>query len=154
MCVSRRGRISALVLSVCALTLSAKASIKTSASQDATADSPVITPMVISSDDLLGLNNTGPKADVDWILRDDRQIVASNLSVSNDATAALNEAPSPALSHVNTPINAENPTHMNDPVVLVPVPVLNVGWAIILCSILFSIGARVLRMPRRARVRA
>jgi hypothetical protein len=153
MLVFRRGRISALVISACALTLSVKASIRTTDSQDAMSGSPVATPIVTSSDELLGLNNTGHGTDVDWILRDDRQMLPSNLSVSND-TAAFNEAPAPALSHINTPINAENPAHLNDPVVLVPVPVLNIGWAILLCSILFSIGARVLRMPRRARVRA
>jgi hypothetical protein len=32
---------------------------------------------------------------------------------------------------------------------LVPVPVLSVGWSIVLCAVLFQIGTRVLRLHRR-----
>ncbi|HEX3357195.1 MAG TPA: hypothetical protein VHS31_09505 [Tepidisphaeraceae bacterium] len=153
MSVLRRGRIPALVISACALALSANASIRTTDSQDAKSGSPIVAPLITSSDELLGLNSGGHGTDVDWILRDDRQTLPANLSVLN-ADAAFNVSTAPSLYRTNTPIPVANTPHLNEPVVLVPVPVLNVGWAIILCSVLFSIGARVLRFRRPVRVRA
>ena len=50
------------------------------------------------------------------------------------------------LPHVDISVTTSNPLESNDR--LVPVPVLSVKWAIVLCAVLFHIGARVLRVRR------
>ena len=108
-----------------------------------------------SSDDLLNNNHGSGTIDVQWILQDHRQLLSQGLSIEQAPLASepirmakLNTAPTPTLPHVDIPVTTNIPRDSNDR--LVPVPVLSVKWAIVLCAVLFHIGARVLRVRRSA----
>ena len=106
-----------------------------------------------SSQDLLDNDHGSGTIDVQWILQDHRQLFCEGLSIEQAPLASdpirvtkLNTAPTPTLPHVDVPVTSNNPLDANDR--LVPVPVLSVKWAILLCAVLFHIGARVLRVRR------
>jgi hypothetical protein len=107
-----------------------------------------------SSEDLLNNHHGSGTIDVQWILQDHRQLLSKGLTIEQAPLATepmrvtkLNTAPTPTLPHVDVTVTSNNPTDANDR--LVPVPVLSVKWAIVLCAVLFHIGARVLRVRRR-----
>jgi hypothetical protein len=108
-----------------------------------------------SSEDLLNNDTGSGTIDVQWILQDHRQLLSQGLGIEQAPLASepirvtkLDTAPTPTLPHVDVPVTSNNPLDANDR--LVPVPVLSVKWAILLCVVLFQIGARVLRVRRSA----
>jgi hypothetical protein len=68
------------------------------------------------------------------------------LGTEPTGVAKLNTAPTPSLPHVDVPVMTNGPVDANDR--LVPVPVLSLKWTIVLCAVLFHLGARILRLRR------
>jgi hypothetical protein len=147
-----RGRISAIILCACAAIMGAKVSAQnTSASQT----------VATVGEDLLR-HSENPRSldvhslDVQWMLQDSRQAMLNGAFPADHVplpkeltrqTTSLLPARPDALPHVNAP-SSEDSTSVNDR--LVPVPVVSTSWAIILCAVMFNIGARVLRFRRAA----
>jgi hypothetical protein len=137
-----RGVIPAITILLCAATSGAAApAARSAASAAAPADVPSRSTIAI--------------ADVDWMLRDDRTLLPQTVSLSDRVplparpvhTGALSAARTPTVPHMAAPAAGSRPTNdVND--MLVPVPVLSVGWSIALSAVLFHIGARTLRIRR------
>jgi len=154
-----RGRIAAISILTCAfIGLTTRAvfagEVRDYASTPLTA---LVAPT--SSEDLLKALNVPKGLDVDWMLHDDRQTLPEQLTLMDNAPAGpialhsgtFGTSRGAMLSHVDVSLtSAGSTTNVND--LLVPVPVLSVGWSIVLSAFLFQIGARVLRLHRRKAV--
>lgn len=108
-----------------------------------------------SSEELLNNNRGSGTIDVQWILQDQRQLLSQGLTIDQVPLATepirvtrLDTAPTSTVPHVDVPVTTSNPSGAND--TLVPVSKLSVKWTIVLCAVLFHIGARVLRVRRSA----
>jgi hypothetical protein len=106
-----------------------------------------------TGEELLDTLASSKSIDVDWMLQDNRQMLPTHLSLtqSKPADAALrsgtlgtSRTELPKLLAPASPVSTGN---VND--LLVPVPVLSLGWSIVLCAVLFHVGARVLKLHRR-----
>ena len=148
-----RGRIPAIILSICAASFAVGSSARAMDAQEA--PSVVLNCSVSdpSSEDLLNNNRGSGTIDVQWILQDQRQLLSQGLTIDQVPMGTetirmtrLNTAPTRTLPHVDVPVTTNTPADAND--TLVPVPKLSVKWAIVLCAVLFHIGARVLRVRR------
>jgi hypothetical protein len=148
----RRGRISAIVMLICA-TSALSPSARADNAPEALVPSSISQPSATISEGLLN-GETAPTVDADWMLKDDRRTLLGNISVVESAPlpiespnmGTLASAPATGLPHVDAPVLNDNATQVNDK--LVPVPVLSVGSMIVLCAILFRLGARILRLQR------
>jgi hypothetical protein len=155
MSVACRGRIPAIILSICAASFAGGSFARAMDAQEAPSMVLNCSLSEPSSDDLLNNDHGSGTIDVQWILQDQRQLLSQGLSIEQAPlssepirTIKLNTAPTPTLPHVDVPVTTNNPLDANDR--LVPVPVLSLKWAIVLCAVLFHIGARVLRVRRSA----
>ena len=153
MSAASRGRIPAIMLSICAASFAGGSSARAMDAQEAPS---VVLDCKLSepcSEDLLNNDSGSGTIDVQWILQDHRQLLSEGLSIEQAPLASepirmtkLNTAPTPTVPHVDVPVVSNNPLDSNDR--LVPVPVLSLKWAIVLSAVLFHIGARVLRVRR------
>jgi len=149
-----RGRITAIVLLICAATFAAAQSSRAEQSPEAIASAVSPTSPEISGDDLLSLPSDEQAIDVDWMIRDTRVLIPQGSSLIDHAPVATESLHTGSLSSSRTslpidpPAVSENPTgNVND--MLVPVPVVSVGSAVLMSAILFYLGGRMLRMHRR-----
>ena len=111
-----------------------------------------------ASADVLLMSAAEPQAvDIQWALYDHRQMLP-DIAAQNDAlpvsapsqvSQAISEPSISQLPHVEAPAPQESASDINDK--LVPLPVIHLGWAVLLCALLFNLGARVLRIRRRVR---
>ena len=138
----------------CAATFAALGSVR--AEETPEASSAVVVPSqgaVTSGKELLENCATLPSVDIQWMLKDDRTMLAgasvidhSPLSSAPLSLGTLQGAPTSALPHVDPPVGSENANDVSDK--LVPAPVVHVGWAVLLSAVLFKFGARALRLNR------
>jgi hypothetical protein len=115
--------------------------------------------MTLDASDASQTDPTSPDTgDVSWVLEDDRTSLPQDMPVlesdqSSDIPTDIEtlNAPAPVVkSHVDSPQTTAKGAEVNE--LMVPVPVLNVGWGIVLFVVLFHIGTRVLRLHRRTSV--
>lgn len=154
-----RGRIPAIVSLMCAATFAGKTSAQTVVSGQSTLNRVEAHSVSTVAENLLRNSENSPAMndstvmDGDWVLRDDRRSLdgaapLAHAPVSQEPlrNLALKTMRSPSLPHVDAPRESEDPAGVNDR--LVPVPVLNLGWGLVLSALLFNLGAKVLRIRR------
>ena len=134
-----RGGTAAIAIFMCAVAWS-------SAALGEIPSEPVDEPIAVG-ESLLRDSENSPAIDPDWVLRHDHgalpEVLFEQAPLSDEVmmNTALKPVRTP-LPHVDTPAANDEPADVNDR--LVPVPVLSVGWAIVLCVFLFNLGAKVL----------
>ena len=151
-----RGRISAICFVICAAVLATQNAVA-EPSPEAIASTVSTSLPDLSGDDLLSRPNPSPTVDVDWMIRDSRVIMPQGPSLIENTqlpTAGLQGetlgvSRSSGLPRVGAPVATEKTPDGNDTLAL-PAPVVSVGSAILMSAILFYVGARILRMQRRA----
>jgi hypothetical protein len=106
-----------------------------------------------TSEELLGTLESSKSIDLDWMLQDNRQTLPTHLAMldSTQAGASLRSGTlgtsRTELPKISAPPSTVSTGNVND--LLVPVPVLSLGWSIVLSAVLFQVGARVLKLHRR-----
>lgn len=149
MLAAHRGRMTAITIVVCATcALKASAEIEPVPQNGGSASA--------LGENLLRNSENSTSVDTDWVLRSEQRSLPTTICPADHvpltaepfARPALRPARAPALPHVDTPAAPDEPADVNDR--LVPVPVVHVGWALVLCVFMFNLGAKVLRIRRPA----
>src|SRR5262249_46924044 len=130
-----RGRIAAISMLTCAaIGLIARASFAAEIKDfSSTALTSTIAPA--SGEELLSTLASAKPVDVDWVLQDNRQTLPTHLMSIDSRNDSLRSGTLGTarmeLPQVATPISPVSSGNVND--LLVPVPVLSLGWSIVLC---------------------
>lgn len=148
-----RGRIAAISILTCAaIGLMASASFAAEV-KDSTSTGMSSSVAPATGDELLSTLASSKTVDVDWMLQDNRQTLPTHLTMTDGSpanaslrsgTLGTSRTELPKTFPPASPVSTGN---VND--LLVPVPVLSLGWSIVLAVVLFQVGARALKLHRR-----
>jgi hypothetical protein len=147
MFAERRGRITAIILASMVSSALRAAEISAAPTACSSGVNSVAEHLLRNSENSAADSIVSSGIDSDWVLRDDRRMLTVALPPDESlAMPSFKPSAAPALPHVDAPTANDEPADVNDR--LVPVPVVHLGWAVVLCAVLFNLGAKVLRIRR------